>query len=193
MNTYTNKISENKSNTVASSLPKQQSGDTSTLSFVDNRPKSIAQRKMQEVMNNSTQSKQVVQLKNYNTFIGKPIQLVNRLTMHQAKAGGGQGSNISTSAEVTAVINSGVLKDIKDSRYALNQSIIVRQAEINSDANHLARIVQEQGWLAQLDAAITSIEAAKQAAWKATLNGPKQPPPPPGPGWKAPAGNVWGK
>jgi hypothetical protein len=59
MNTYTDKTQENKSQAVANSSPKLQSNGESSFQFVDNRPEAIAQRKLQEVINNSPQVKQL--------------------------------------------------------------------------------------------------------------------------------------
>lgn len=58
MNTYADKTQENKSNSV-NNLSKQQSKSESAFQFVDNRPEAIAQRKLQEIANNSPQVKQL--------------------------------------------------------------------------------------------------------------------------------------
>ena len=65
MNTNADKLTENKSLPVASSLPKQQSNDKSAFQFVDNRPEAIAQRKLQETINNRPR---VQQLKTYQAM-----------------------------------------------------------------------------------------------------------------------------
>ncbi|MDX2508987.1 MAG: hypothetical protein QNK28_05475 [Desulfobacterales bacterium] len=191
MNTHADKTQENKSQSVAEGLFKKQSSGESTFQFVDNRPEAVAQRKLQEMANNSPQAMQLrafqemandnpkampsAQLQSDNKFVGKTIQLVNCLTMHsppkdERLAGGGIGSSVNTGAEVAAVIESGNLVDLNDSRKALSSSISVRQ-DSPADAGHAARIVQEQTWLAQLDAAIKPLEQARLARRQKMLRG----------------------
>ena len=59
MNTHAGKTQENKSQSAANRVSQKQSGDASTFQFVDNRPEGIAQRKHQELANNSPQMKQL--------------------------------------------------------------------------------------------------------------------------------------
>jgi len=56
------KPKENKSHSVQNAVSPKQSGGKSTFQFVDNRPEVIAQRKLQEMANNSPQAKQASQL-----------------------------------------------------------------------------------------------------------------------------------
>jgi hypothetical protein len=56
------KPKENKSQSVSNGISQMQSSGGSTFQFVDNRPEAIAQRKLQEMANNSHQAKQVTQL-----------------------------------------------------------------------------------------------------------------------------------
>jgi hypothetical protein len=78
MNTHVDKTQENKSQTVSATDSQKQSSGESTFQFVDNRPEAIAQRKLQEVANNSHQAKQVAQLQamadNYTAQQHQPIQ-----------------------------------------------------------------------------------------------------------------------
>lgn len=62
MNTHADKTQENKSQAVSAADSQKQSGGESTFQFVDNRPEAIAQRKLQEMANNSRQAKQATQL-----------------------------------------------------------------------------------------------------------------------------------
>ena len=62
MNTHADKTQENKSQSVANTVTQKQGGGESTFQFVDNRPKAVAQRKLQERANNSPQVKQTAQL-----------------------------------------------------------------------------------------------------------------------------------
>jgi len=62
MNTHADKTQENKSQSVANAVSQKQSSAESTFQFVDNRPEAIAQRKLQEMANNSPQAKQADQL-----------------------------------------------------------------------------------------------------------------------------------
>ncbi len=59
MNTHADKTQENKSQLAANKLPQRQSGGESAFQFVDNRPESAAQRKLQEMVSNSPQVRQL--------------------------------------------------------------------------------------------------------------------------------------
>ncbi|WLE95747.1 MAG: DUF4157 domain-containing protein [Candidatus Electrothrix communis] len=78
MNTHADKTQENKSQSVANAVAQKQGGGESTFQFVDNRPETIAQRKLQEMANNSPQIKQAAQLQtmanNYSVRQQQPIQ-----------------------------------------------------------------------------------------------------------------------
>jgi hypothetical protein len=77
MNTHADKTEENKSQSVANGLPKLQSSSGSAFQFADNRPDIIAQRKLQEVADNSIQVKQLkaIQKMTENFSSQAPIQL----------------------------------------------------------------------------------------------------------------------
>jgi hypothetical protein len=55
MNTHADETQENKSQTVTAEASQIQSGGESTFQFVDNRPEAVAQRKLQEMVNNRSQ------------------------------------------------------------------------------------------------------------------------------------------
>lgn len=59
MLTHTNKATENKNKTVAANLSKPLNSDSQPLQLKDERPEAIAQKKLSEVANNSTQVKQL--------------------------------------------------------------------------------------------------------------------------------------
>ena len=69
MNTHADKSQENKSQSVANDVSQKQSGSESTFQFVDNRPEAVAQRKLQEMANNSPQAKQAAQLQSISLAI----------------------------------------------------------------------------------------------------------------------------
>lgn len=71
MNTHADKTQENKSQSVANSVSHKQSSYESTFQFVDNRPESIAQRKLTEMANNSPQ---VSQLRDYQRMANNSSQ-----------------------------------------------------------------------------------------------------------------------
>lgn len=83
MNTHADKTSENISQAVVKSLPKQQSSGESAFKFVDNRPEAIAQRKLQEAINNNP--RRVQQLK-ANPQVAKNSPQVKQLRDYQAMA-----------------------------------------------------------------------------------------------------------
>ncbi len=53
MSTHSQKTAENKNQSVSAAGAQMQSGVESTFQFVDNRPEAVAQRKLQEMANNS--------------------------------------------------------------------------------------------------------------------------------------------
>jgi len=62
MNTYAEKIQKSKGQSISDSNSQTQSNATSTFQLVNNRPEAIAQRKLQEIANNS---QRVSQLKTF--------------------------------------------------------------------------------------------------------------------------------
>lgn len=60
MKTHADKTQKNKSQSDSNRESQMQSGGESTFQFVDNRPEAIAQRKLQEMSNNSTQVSQLM-------------------------------------------------------------------------------------------------------------------------------------
>jgi hypothetical protein len=59
MHTHADKTQENKSQSVANTVPQKQNGGETTFQFVDNRPEAVTQRKSQEIANNSLQVSQL--------------------------------------------------------------------------------------------------------------------------------------
>ncbi|AQT60657.1 hypothetical protein [Cellvibrio sp. PSBB023] len=57
------KPKKNKGQSVANAISQNHRGNESTFQFVDNRPEAVAQRKLQEMANNSPKAKQMSQLK----------------------------------------------------------------------------------------------------------------------------------
>lgn len=62
MNTHADKTQENKSQSVANDVSQKKSSSESTFQFIDNRSEAIAQRKLQEMANDSFHTKKAVQL-----------------------------------------------------------------------------------------------------------------------------------
>lgn len=88
MNTHTYKTSENKNQAAANSLPVQQKKNESVFQLIDNRPESIAKRKMQNAINNAPRvqesgthlempnnNQEVKQLKGYYVMTDNRTQL----------------------------------------------------------------------------------------------------------------------
>jgi hypothetical protein len=78
MNTHADKTQENKSQSVSAAGSQIQSSVESAFQFIDNRPEAIAQRKLQEMANNSPQVKQAAQLQamadNHSAQHSHPVQ-----------------------------------------------------------------------------------------------------------------------
>lgn len=62
MKTQADKTQENESLSVANGVSQKQSSSESTFQFVDKRPEAVAQRKLQEMVNNSPKTEQAAQL-----------------------------------------------------------------------------------------------------------------------------------
>ena len=71
MNTHADQTQENKSQAVSAVDSQMQSGGESTFQFVDNRPEAVAQRKLQEMANNSPR---VSQLKAFQGMVNNNPQ-----------------------------------------------------------------------------------------------------------------------
>jgi hypothetical protein len=72
LNTHADKTTETKSNAVANGMAVQQNMQHETAQLKDNRPEAIAQRKIQEAVNNSTKAKQ---LKAIKTLVNNSAQV----------------------------------------------------------------------------------------------------------------------
>lgn len=72
MNTHTDKTQENKSQSVANETSQMRRSGKSSLQFVDNRPEAVAQRKLQEMANNSPQ---VSQLREFQETADEHLQV----------------------------------------------------------------------------------------------------------------------
>ena len=81
---------ENKRLSPPNKISRKQSGSKSTFQFVDNRPEAIAQRKLQEMANNSPEAKQSAQLKS------EPIKVhgSNQRVIQRFDAGIGAGWHV---------------------------------------------------------------------------------------------------
>ncbi len=62
MNIHADKTQEYKNQSVANGVAQRKSSSETAFQFVDNRPETIVQRKLQETINSSSQSKQTAQL-----------------------------------------------------------------------------------------------------------------------------------
>ncbi|MBC8755071.1 hypothetical protein H2O64_10335 [Kordia sp. YSTF-M3] len=197
MNAHAEKINTNKNQSVANTISKKQHTSNSSFQFTDNRPEAVAQLKLQNMMTNIPKVSLTSQLQKNVTFTGKTIQLVNRLTMHSAPkdtrlSGGGKGSSVNTGKEVSAVIASKNLTDMKHSRDALKRSIKVRSNSMNPDDKHAGRIAQEKRWLARLNKAIAPLEAASTEQRRRMLMGRRPGPSAPPSNVRMPANAGWG-
>jgi hypothetical protein len=78
MHTHADKTQENKNQSVANVESNKQSGAEPIFQFIDNRPEAVAQRKLQEMANDSLQAKQTAQLNAladiHTTRLEHPIQ-----------------------------------------------------------------------------------------------------------------------
>ena len=79
MSTHADKTQKNKTQSGSSADSQMTSSSKSTFQFVDNRPESVAQRKLQEIANNSLQVKQTAQFMAMadNSESEQPIEYAN--------------------------------------------------------------------------------------------------------------------
>ncbi|MTI88987.1 MAG: hypothetical protein FH748_13595 [Balneolaceae bacterium] len=89
MNTYAKRTQENKNLSIANQLAYKQYSNSSTYQFVDNRPETITNRKLQEIANNRTVSgpEQVVQRAVYDSATYIPNQGANAIANLEAEIG----------------------------------------------------------------------------------------------------------
>ena len=66
MNTHADKVQDNKSQSVANRVSQKQNGIQSSFQFADNRPETIAQRKLYEMANNSRQAISSIELHQFS-------------------------------------------------------------------------------------------------------------------------------
>jgi hypothetical protein len=88
MNTHADKTQENKSQSITSDTSQKQGSDKATFQFVDNRPEVVAQRKLQEMANNSQQVKQLMafqDMANNSPQAKKAVQLQAMADNHSAQ------------------------------------------------------------------------------------------------------------
>ncbi|MBK6265112.1 DUF4157 domain-containing protein [Marivirga sp. S37H4] len=62
MNTHANKKQQNKNQSVVNTIAQKKGGGEPAFQFVDKRPEAVAQRKLQQIANNSPQARQTAQL-----------------------------------------------------------------------------------------------------------------------------------
>jgi hypothetical protein len=76
--THADKTQETQKKSVANEVSQRHNGEDSTFQFVDNRPEAIAQRKLQEIANNSPQVKQIAQLQAMANNYSAKQELIQR-------------------------------------------------------------------------------------------------------------------
>lgn len=88
MHTHADKTHENKNQSVSNGESQMQSGGEATFEFEDNRPKAIAQRKLQEIVNNSPQVSQLKAFQNManNIQSKQSIQLFSTPIIQRVEA-----------------------------------------------------------------------------------------------------------
>ncbi|MDO5968971.1 DUF4157 domain-containing protein [Flavivirga aquimarina] len=78
MQSYTSKTQDNESKSIVNNTLKIQSSEESALKFADNRPETIAQRKLQDKTDNSPQAKRVAQFQTMaNSYSDRQQQPIN--------------------------------------------------------------------------------------------------------------------
>lgn len=103
MNTHADKVQENKSQSVSNGLTQKEGSSESAFQFADNRPELIAQRKIQEMANTSSQ---VSQLRAFQAMADNSPQVKQALQFDNhsgqqtiQKNGTGQEENASNSSK----------------------------------------------------------------------------------------------
>lgn len=108
----------------------------------------------------------------------KPVQLLSITTHGQGnaeRAGGGVGSGIKTGNEVRAIIQSNDTGDITQAISLLRRSIHNREQYshlfTSIEPNHAQRIAHERRWLADLEAALRTLQSNHAANLHRTMYG----------------------
>lgn len=88
MHTHADKTNENKKQSVSNGDSQMQSGGQATFEFEDNRPEAVAQRKLQEIANNSPQVSQLKAFQNManNIQSKQSIQLFSTPIIQRVEA-----------------------------------------------------------------------------------------------------------
>jgi hypothetical protein len=96
MNTQADKTPENKSQSLANGHALHQNSDEGTFQFVDKRPEALAQRKLQEIANNSSKIRQLKATQDNinNSIQAKQIHQLQQKVVQLASKKGPDGSNI---------------------------------------------------------------------------------------------------
>jgi hypothetical protein len=76
MNSYADSKQKNKSQSLANESSQKKSNSESSFQFVDNRPEAVAQRKLQNMANNSMQ---IAQLKGFQDMANNSNEVVQRI------------------------------------------------------------------------------------------------------------------
>ncbi|HED34634.1 MAG TPA: hypothetical protein ENJ08_10540 [Gammaproteobacteria bacterium] len=108
MNDYADKTHTDRSQSVTSTTFKKQNDSEPTFQFADNRSKTITQRKLQEMMGNSTQAIQMQSIADNYTVKQQPVKLkeANIIQRNKSKRKGkGKFSTVGASPAAQAVTN----------------------------------------------------------------------------------------
>ncbi|MCT4636075.1 MAG: DUF4157 domain-containing protein [Bacteroidales bacterium] len=101
--THADKTQETPKKSVTNEVSQRHNRVNSTFQFVDNRPEAIAQRKLQEIANNSPQIKQIAQLQvtanNYSAKQNNPVQQKKSPELNLRKNNTGLPDNLKTGIE----------------------------------------------------------------------------------------------
>lgn len=160
MNSHANKAQENKSQSVANAVSQKQSGGASTFHFEDNRTEAIAQRKLQDMVDNSPRA---LQLKAFQEMSDKqmktkqpPVQQIIQARFYDPLPDGGERWNILLD-EIETLHGSKPLPNKDD----IDEFITTAEGEWHGTDDHSASTIQFNAFITLKSKVKTGLRAGK--------------------------------
>lgn len=167
MNIYAGKDKENRKIAAANDAPSKQSNYRATVQFTDNRPETIAQRKLQQLMNEGQQSSELITLHSSNDSIQKKvIQMADWYAYGSAD----------TAPHVHCYSGGDAHLQIHD-RGRVRRYNIIQGGQVHSQAEIALQAASGNEALVQvIQGLIDSVNGVQQVASSATESGPDSDP-----------------
>lgn len=126
MNIHVDKTENNKSHAVANAVSQKQNGGESSFQFADNRPEAIAQRKLQEMANNTQKAKETTQLQSMADNFGQINNSIVQLSQPGSKGDQKSRGVARANHSYTATYKNGTTSTFQAGSHAAAQGIATR-------------------------------------------------------------------